>query len=86
MRQLGGTFGIAIASVVFTARGGFASPAAVSSGFRGAMLAAVAFSVVGVLAGIGLPGRRRESPLAASQPEAEPAAVGRVPELWGPDA
>jgi len=67
MRQLGGTFGIAIASVLFTARGGFASPAAVSSGFRAAMLAAVALSAVGVLAGIGLPGRRPASPLGASQ-------------------
>jgi hypothetical protein len=79
MRQLGGTFGIAIASVVFTARGGFASPDAVSSGFRAAMLAAAAFSVVGVLAGSWLPGKRPASPLATREPEARPAAVGEVP-------
>jgi len=39
MRQLGGTFGIAIASVVFAAYGGFASSAAVSAGFRAALTA-----------------------------------------------
>jgi MFS family permease len=54
MRQVGGAFGIAIASAVFSAAGGFASPAAVSHGVRMALLATAAISAVGALAGVGL--------------------------------
>jgi len=54
MRQVGGAFGIAIASAVFAAAGGFASPAAVSHGVRAALLVTAAISAVGALAGTGL--------------------------------
>ena len=51
MRQLGGTFGIAVTSVVFTAHGGFASPDAVTHGFRAAIIVAAVISAVGAAAG-----------------------------------
>jgi predicted MFS family arabinose efflux permease len=54
MRQVGGAFGIAIASAVFAAAGGFASPAAVSNGVRAALFVTAAISASGALAGVGL--------------------------------
>jgi hypothetical protein len=57
-RQLGGAFGIAILSAVFTARGGFTSPLAVGHGFRAAMAVAAIVSAAGALAGAGLRPRR----------------------------
>lgn len=51
MRQLGGTFGIAVTSVVFTAHGGFASPDAVTHGFRAAIIVAAVIAAVGAAAG-----------------------------------
>jgi Major Facilitator Superfamily len=54
MRQVGGAFGIAIASAVFAAAGSFASPAAVSHGVRMALLVTAAISAAGALAGAGL--------------------------------
>jgi EmrB/QacA subfamily drug resistance transporter len=58
MRQLGGAFGIAILSAVFTAHGGFTSPLAVSHGFRAAMVVAAMVSAASALAGAGLRARR----------------------------
>jgi MFS family permease len=80
MRQVGGAFGIAIASAVFAAAGGFTSPAAVSHGVRAALLVTAAISATGALAGVGL----RTTPVAglpASAPRitaetATPAALG----------
>ena len=80
MRQVGGAFGIAIASAVFAAAGSFASPAAVSHGVRMALLVTAAISASGALAGVGL----RATPVAglpASAPRitaetATPAALG----------
>jgi MFS family permease len=80
MRQVGGAFGIAIASAVFAAAGGFASPAAVSHGVRAALFVTAAISASGALAGVGL----RATPVAglpASAPRitaetATPAALG----------
>ena len=54
MRQVGGAFGVAIASAVFAAAGGFASPAAVSHGVRAALLVTAAIAAAGALAGAGL--------------------------------
>ena len=62
MRQLGGAFGIAILSAVFTAHGGFTSAAAVGHGFRAAMIVATAVSAAGALAGAGLTRRRPAAP------------------------
>jgi EmrB/QacA subfamily drug resistance transporter len=71
MRQLGGTFGIAIASVVFASSGGLASPAAVSHGFRAVLMATAAIAAAGALAGLGLRSRRHR---AANAPAARPLA------------
>ena len=62
MRQVGGAFGIAIASAVFAAAGSFASPAAVSHGVRMALLVTAAISAAGALAGVGLRATRVSRP------------------------
>jgi EmrB/QacA subfamily drug resistance transporter len=59
MRQLGGALGIAVLSAVFTARGGFATPHAVATGFGDTMAAACALSALGALAGVGVGARKR---------------------------
>jgi MFS family permease len=61
MRQLGGTFGIAIASMTFAGFGGFASPATVSHGFRAALTATAAIAAAGALVGLGMRSRRRRA-------------------------
>jgi EmrB/QacA subfamily drug resistance transporter len=58
-RFLGGTFGIAVLVTVFSARGSVDTPAAFGSGFAAAMLLAAALSVLGAVAGMWLPARRR---------------------------
>ena len=62
MRQLGGVLGIAVTVAVFGARGGYASAADFVAGFRGALLAAAAMSLLGALAGLALPARRSTEP------------------------
>jgi len=57
MRQVGGAFGIAIASAAFAAAGSFASPVAVSHGVRMALLVTAAISAAGAIAGAGLRAR-----------------------------
>jgi EmrB/QacA subfamily drug resistance transporter len=74
MRQVGGAFGIAIASAVFAAVGSFASPAAVSHGARGALLVAAAIAIVGALAGAGLRARRAAGPSASAVRDTAEAA------------
>jgi EmrB/QacA subfamily drug resistance transporter len=69
MRQVGGAFGVAIASAVFAVSGGFASPAAVSHGVRMALLVTAAIAAVGALAATGL-----RTPRAAGLP----ASTGRI--------
>ena len=59
MRQLGGALGIAVLSAVFSARAGFSTPHAVTTGFSDAMVAACGLSALGALAGLGLGARRR---------------------------
>jgi EmrB/QacA subfamily drug resistance transporter len=72
MRELGGVFGIALAVAVFAAAGSYATPLAFTDGFTPAILVAAGLSVAGVVAALGLPGRR---------PAAAPAAVRAVPAL-----
>jgi EmrB/QacA subfamily drug resistance transporter len=59
MRELGGVFGIAIAVAVFAGAGSYASPAGFTDGFGPAMGVAAGLALVGVIAGLSLPGRRR---------------------------
>jgi MFS family permease len=75
MRQIGGAFGIAIASAAFAAAGSFASPAAVSHGVRAALLVTAAVSVLGAVAGVGL--RARAVSAAVSEVPTSAAARAR---------
>jgi EmrB/QacA subfamily drug resistance transporter len=88
MRQLGGAFGIAILSAVFTAHGGFTSVAAIGHGFRAAMIVATTVSAAGALAGAALTRRRPAAP-ARRAPEDLPAPVpatgaARATASWQP--
>jgi EmrB/QacA subfamily drug resistance transporter len=72
LRQLGGVFGVAIAAAVFASRGGYASPAAFTSGFGPAMGACASLALLGALSGLFIPARRRpasDEPLAHSVDE-----------------
>jgi MFS family permease len=68
-RFLGGMFGIAAMVAVFSAKGAANSAAGFSVGFAPAMLVAAALSLLGALAGLALPARRR----AAAAPRAQNA-------------
>jgi MFS family permease len=58
-RFLGGMFGIALLVAVFSANGAANSPARFSAGFGAAMAVASALSLLGAVAGLWLPARRR---------------------------
>jgi EmrB/QacA subfamily drug resistance transporter len=60
MQLFGATFGVAIATVVFNARGSLASPATVSDGFQPALAVAAGLSILGAISGLALR-RRREN-------------------------
>lgn len=61
LRQLGAAFGIAILVAVFAAAGGYGSAQTFSDGFAPAIGVSAALSLLGAIAGLGLPGRRRVS-------------------------
>jgi len=69
VRQLGGVFGIAILVVVFARAGSFGSAQAFSNGFAAAIGVSAALSIVGAVAGMGLPSRR-ETALAPAKAKA----------------
>jgi hypothetical protein len=58
-RFLGGMFGIALLVTIFSASGASHSPANFSTGFAAAMTVASALSLLGAVAGLWLPARRR---------------------------
>jgi EmrB/QacA subfamily drug resistance transporter len=58
-RFLGGAFGVAALVAVFSADGSVNTPATFSSGFAAAMMLAAVLSLLGAVAGIWLPARRR---------------------------
>jgi EmrB/QacA subfamily drug resistance transporter len=62
VRQLGGVLGVSVTVAVFGARGGYASAADFVAGFRAALLAAAAMSLLGAFAGLALPARRSAEP------------------------
>jgi EmrB/QacA subfamily drug resistance transporter len=74
MRELGGVFGIAVAVAVFAAAGSYASPQAFVDGFTPAILLAAGLSLAGLVAALGLPGRRTASVPAGLSPVPEGAA------------
>ncbi|MCF2527095.1 MFS transporter [Yinghuangia soli] len=69
MRELGGVFGIAVAVAVFASAGGYATVESFTDGFVAASYAAVGFALLGVVAGLCLPGR----PGTTAAPEAPSA-------------
>jgi len=58
-QQFGAVAGVAITTAVFTAHGSLASPAAVTSGFRPALLASAVLSLAGAAVAAGLGARAR---------------------------
>jgi len=77
MRQVGGAFGIAIASAVFAAAGSFATPASVTGGVRAALLVTAVIAATGAVAGAGL---RTRAAAAGSVSERMPGEPGAAPE------
>jgi EmrB/QacA subfamily drug resistance transporter len=74
LRQLGGTFGIAILAAVFASRGGFDSPQHFSDGFAPAMRVAALLSILGAVVGLAAPGKQQAAaPPATPAPERAPA-------------
>jgi EmrB/QacA subfamily drug resistance transporter len=72
LRELGGVFGIAILVTVFAGAGSYASAEAFSDGFAPAIAVSAALSLVGAIAGLGLPGRPQATG-AALHPQPVPA-------------
>src|SRR3954453_9010183 len=70
MRELGGVFGVAVAAAVFAGAGSYASSDAFLDGFAPAVAVLAAFSVIGAIVALALPGRR---------PTAGSLVVGPVP-------
>jgi EmrB/QacA subfamily drug resistance transporter len=65
LRQLGGAFGVAILAAAFTSAGGYGTTADFSDGYRPAMAAAAALSLLGFVAALALAPRKRVPELAA---------------------
>jgi len=71
VRQLGGAFGIAITTAVFTAQGGLGSAKTFSEGFAPAIATAAALAFAGAVIGLLLPRRAART---TGDPVAVPAA------------
>lgn len=71
MRQLGGTFGIAVLAAVFAHVGGYSTPSTMSAGFGAALYIAAVLSLSGAIIGLGTDARRRA--VAAVPAVSEPA-------------
>jgi MFS family permease len=70
IRELGGVLGIAVLASVFTAAGGYASPAIFVAGLRPAVVVGAAVLGVGALAALAVPGLRRRSAAVVEEPAA----------------
>jgi EmrB/QacA subfamily drug resistance transporter len=75
VQQFGVVFGVAMVTAVFNAHGGLTSGAAVTSGYRAALVVSAGASVLGALTAIGI--RRRRAAFAPDRPEPESAAIDR---------
>jgi hypothetical protein len=67
MRELGGVFGIALGVAVFAGAGSYASAQAFSDGFVPAISVSAGLSLLGAIAGLGLPGRRKATEVSPAQ-------------------
>ena len=68
MRELGGVFGVAILAAVFTHQGVYTSPPAFIDRFQLALLVAVGFSAIGIVAALLAPGRIHHPKAASARP------------------
>ncbi len=66
-RQVGGVVGIALTGAVFVGAGGGPAPEAFAQGFPAAIATAAALSLVGAVAGLGLPARAPARALVAAR-------------------
>ncbi|MFX0574462.1 hypothetical protein [Nocardia nepalensis] len=57
LREIGGVFGIAILATVFAHTGVYASPSTFIDHFKNAVWLGAAFSAVGIIAAVAIPGR-----------------------------
>jgi hypothetical protein len=77
MRQLGGAFGVAVLGAAFAATGGYATPAAFTTGFTTAFAVGAGLAVAGAAAGTVLTGRGTDRPSAAPSANAGRGQPGR---------
>jgi EmrB/QacA subfamily drug resistance transporter len=75
LRQLGAVFGIAIAVAAFARSGGVDSPRGFADGFSAAMVASAVLALVGMVAAVAAPGRRRPATTTAPIPDRETASA-----------
>jgi EmrB/QacA subfamily drug resistance transporter len=73
IREVGGVFGVAVMSTIFSRAGGFASPQAFVDGFQPALWVGAAVVGTGALVALRLPARRR-----AQREAVEPAGAAAV--------
>jgi len=66
IRELGGVLGIAVLASVFTAAGGYATPALFVAGLRPAVVVGAAVLAAGALAALLVPGLRRRGETAGT--------------------
>src|SRR6202035_6068810 len=77
IRELGGVLGIAVLASVFTAEGGYASPAIFVAGLRPAVVVGAAVLGAGAIAALAVPGLRRRK-RASGEAVEEPAVAEQV--------
>ena len=82
MQQFGAVFGVAIVTAVFNSHGSFASPVAVTNGFRPALAVSAGASVLGAVVAIGIR-RGRISQSTEAQPKEECAVFELAPAAGG---
>ncbi|MEV7612793.1 MFS transporter [Streptomyces sp. NPDC089799] len=80
LREVGGALGVAVLASVFSAQGGYESPAAFTDGTVPALWIGAAAVTVAALLALLVPGRRRTAPVPAGEGVGEqPAAPVKVP-------
>lgn len=75
LQRLGGVAGVAIATAVFAAHGHLGKAASFDAGFRPALVASAAFSIVGALCALAVTTRRSQSAAIGKQEETRSSAV-----------
>ncbi len=79
VREIGGVFGVAVLSTVFSAQGSYLSPTAFVHGLTAAVWVGAAITALGIAAAFAIPQRRQ---LTSTEPEATPrVAVKSSPDL-----